>query len=412
MDIRFVEIRPIFSALMRNKTGLALIVLQVAITLAVVCNSLFIVLERFERMGRPSGIDEANTFVISSLGFAQGFDLRNAMRADLDLIRSMPGVVAATSTNTVPTSNGGWNTGVDTQALDPNGTRESKSTALYFVDEQGASAFGVKLVEGRDFRPDEIAEFTQETGIQAKVVIITEALAKALFPDESAVGKQVYGLANDDATVTIIGVMERMQQPWPRARQVEQSALIPTRLLGENYARYIIRSEPGQRDRLMKEIEEKLQASNPGRIVRGLESVESIRAASYRSDRAMMLILLTVMGALVLVTGAGIVGLASFWVTRRIKQIGTRRALGARRFNIRNYFRTENGLMVTMGVGLGVVFTYGFNLWLMQQYQAPRLPWFYLPIGALTVFALGQIAVAGPAGRAAKVSPAVATRTA
>jgi hypothetical protein len=50
---------------MRNKAGLALIVLQVAITLAVVCNSLFIILERFERMQRPSGIDESNTFIIA-----------------------------------------------------------------------------------------------------------------------------------------------------------------------------------------------------------------------------------------------------------------------------------------------------------------------------------------------------------
>jgi putative ABC transport system permease protein len=407
-----MEIRPIFSALLRNKSGLALIVLQVAITLAVVCNSLFIVLGRFERMGRPSGIDEANTFVIASLGFAQGYDLRNSMREDLDMIRSLPGVVTATTTNTVPTSNGGWSTGVDVQPLDESGTRQSKSTALYFVDEQGADAFGVKIVEGRNFTPDEIAEFTPETGIQAKVVVITEALGKALFPDESAVGKQVYGLGNDDESVTIIGVMERMQQPWLGARQIEQSALIPTRLIGDNYARYLVRTEPGQRDRLMKEVEQKLQENNPGRIVRGLESVQSIRAGSYRSDRAMMFILLGVMGALILVTGAGIVGLASFWVTRRIKQIGTRRALGARRFNIRRYFQTENGLMVAMGVALGILFTYGFNLWLMQQYQAPRLPWFYLPIGAATVFALGQLAVMGPAGRAAKVSPAVATRSA
>lgn len=407
-----MDIKPIYSALMRNKTGLALIVLQVAITLAVVCNSLFIVLERMERMGRPSGIDDANTFVIASLGFSQGYDLRNAMRADLDMIRALPGVQAATATNTVPTSNGGWNTGVDVEPLDESGTRESKSMALYFVDEHGADAFGVKLIEGRNFRADEIVDLTQETGIQAKVVIITEALAKALYPDSSAVGKPIYGIANDNEAVTIIGVMERMQQPWPRAREVEQSALIPSRPMGENYARYIIRTEPGERDRLMKEVEQKLAESNPGRIVRGLQSVESIRTSSYRNDRAMMLILLAVMGALVLVTGAGIVGLASFWVTRRIKQIGTRRALGARRFNIRSYFQTENGLMVAMGVGLGVLFTYGFNLWLMQEYQAPRLPWFYLPIGAAVVFALGQLAVWGPAGRASKVSPAVATRSA
>ena len=408
-----MDIKPVYSALMRNKSGLALIVLQVAITLAVVCNSLFIILERSERVSRPSGMNEADTFIVSSLGFTKGFDLRQSMREDLDLIRSLPGVVAATTTNTVPTSNGGWSTGLDVQPLDETGQRDSQSSALYFVDEHGVEAYGVELVEGRNFTPEEIAEFSQETGIQAKVIIVTEALAKALYPEGSAVGKSAYGLANDDGTVTIVGVIARLQQPWVGSRTVEQSTLVPTRLLGgESGARYLIRTEPGQRDRLMKEVEERLQASNSGRIVRNLESVESVRADSYRGDRAMMSILFAVMAALILVTGAGIVGLASFWVTRRIKQIGTRRALGARRFNIRGYFQTENGIMVLMGIGLGIVFTYGFNLWLMQAYQSPRLPWFYLPIGAVTVFVLGQLAVLGPAGRAARVPPAVATRTA
>lgn len=407
-----MDIKPIYSALMRNKSGLALIVLQVAITLAVVCNSLFIILQRAERVGRPSGMDEANTFVISSLGFTLNFDLAGTMRADLDAIRSLPGVVAATTINTVPTSNGGWSTGVDTEALDPNGERRAKSSALYMVDEAGIEAYGLKLVEGRNFTPEEVVEFTQETGLQARSVIVTEALAKQLYPDQSAVGKPLYGLRSGNDTSMIIGVVEKLQQPWTGARFIEQSALVPTRIASQAYSRYLVRTEPGQRDRLMKEVEEKLQAINSGRIVRDLESVQSIRDGSYRDDHAMMSILIAVMLALVLVTGAGIVGLASFWVTRRIKQIGTRRALGARRFNIRAYFQTENGIMVAMGVGLGVLLTYGFNLWLMQEYQAPRLPWFYLPIGALAVFALGQLAVLGPAGRAAKVPPAVATRAA
>src|SRR5688500_12552688 len=331
-----MDIKPIYSALMRNKSGLALIVLQVAITLAVVCNSLFIILERSERVGRPSGMDEANTFTINSLGFTKGFDLKGAMRQDLDMVRALPGVTAATTTNTVPTSNGGWSTGLDTQPLDPNGERRAQSSALYFTDEQGVESYGLKLVEGRDFTPDEIADYTQESGIDAKVIIVTEALAKALYPDEkSVVGKPVYGLGDANETVTIIGVVERLQQPWTGSRTVEQSTLVPTRLIDGEYSRYLVRTEPGQRDRLMKEVETQLQAINPGRIVRNLEAVETIRANSYRSDRAMMSILFAVMGALVLVTGAGIVGLASFWVTRRIKQIGTRRALGARRFNIR-----------------------------------------------------------------------------
>lgn len=75
-----MDIKPIYSALMRNKAGLALIVLQVAITLAVVCNSLFIIVERSELVARPSGMDEANTFRLASLGFVRDYDLKSAIR--------------------------------------------------------------------------------------------------------------------------------------------------------------------------------------------------------------------------------------------------------------------------------------------------------------------------------------------
>src|SRR5690606_11542784 len=107
---RSMELRPIFSALLRNKAGLILIVVQVAITLAVISNSLFIVLERSERVGRPSGIDDNGTFIINSLGFAAGYDVRDAMQADQAMLRAMPGVTNAIVTNTVPMSNGGWST--------------------------------------------------------------------------------------------------------------------------------------------------------------------------------------------------------------------------------------------------------------------------------------------------------------
>ena len=407
-----MEIRPIYSALMRNKPGLILIVLQVAITLAVVCNSLFIILERAERVGRPSGMNEVDTFAIESLGFAANFDVKNTIREDLDMIRAMPGVVAASTINSIPMSGGGWGAGFDTQPIDTTGTRRAKSSALYFVDEGGLDALGAKLIEGRNLRPEDVTDNSDTTGILSQSIVITKALADDLFPGESAVGKQVFGLANDDAAVTVVGVVERLQQPWSRSRFVEQSSLVPGYTLGGPQSRYIIRAEPGQRDAVMAAVEAAMQTSNTGRLVREARTVEAIRAESYQFDHAMMTILIAVMGGMIVITGLGIVGMASFWVTRRIKQIGTRRALGARKFNILRYFQTENGIMVTMGVLLGAVLTYGFNLWLMREYNAERLPWFYLPIGALTVIVLGQIAVFGPATRASRVSPAIATRSA
>ncbi len=407
-----MELRPIYSVLMRNKAGMALIVLQVAITLAVICNSLFIVIERSERVGRVSGIDEAGTFTIDSIGFAAGYDVRDTTQADLAMLRAMPGVISAIQTNTVPMSNGGWGTGLSTEPPDSTSGQPGESAALYFSDEYGLDTFGVNLIAGRNFRSDEITDLTQATGIVADSIIVTEALARKLFPDGSAVGKQVYGIGANNRIVTIVGVIERMQQPWIGSQAIEQSVLVPVRGVEGGYARYLIRAEPGQRDRLMADVEAALQSSNSGRLVRRLRSIEDVRAASYRQDRAMMTILIGTMLALVVITGLGIVGMTSFWVTRRIKQIGTRRALGARRFNIRGYFQTENGMMIVFGVVLGGLMTYGFNAWLMQNFNAERLPWYYLPTGAVIMIVLGQLAVLGPAGRAAAVPPAVATRTA
>jgi putative ABC transport system permease protein len=125
----------------------------------------------------------------------------------------------------------------------------------------------------------------------------------------------------------------------------------------------------------------------------------------------MAIILGAVIFALLAVTALGIVGMASFWVAQRTRQIGTRRALGATKFDILRYFQTENFIITTLGLIAGGVLAYGLSLWLMQQYQSPRLPWYYVPVGFVCLWLLGQLAVFGPALRASRVPPAVATRS-
>ncbi|MDR0183888.1 ABC transporter permease [Lysobacter arvi] len=411
-----MEFRPILNALMRNKTGLLLIALQVAITLAIVCNSVFIILQRIEKVNRPSGMDEAALFTITSLGFAPGFDLRGSIREDLDTLRSLPGVIDATTINSVPLSNGGWSEGVTTQPESvPEEQRKNVSTALYLVDEHGVDTLGVKIVAGRNFTAEDVSYRSKDDKGTPQSLIITQALADQLYPEGNAVGKVIYtGIGGKNAPLAIVGIMERLQAPWVGWDKVEHSMLVPQYQDGEfdsGSSRYLIRTEPGRRDEVMKEAERKLAAINDGRIVRGLHSVEEVRGDSYRQDRAMTVVLGTVIFSLLAVTGLGIVGMVSFWVTRRVKQIGTRRALGARRFDIRRYFMVENVIVVGVGIVLGLLLTYGFNLWLMKHYELPRLAWYYAPLGALTVLMLGQIAVFGPATRASRVSPAVATRT-
>jgi putative ABC transport system permease protein len=161
----------------------------------------------------------------------------------------------------------------------------------------------------------------------------------------------------------------------------------------------------------MRQVEEKMTQSNPSRILSKVRTMEQTRAEAYADDRAMAIILGVVIFCLLTITALGIVGMASFWVAQRTRQIGTRRALGATKFDILRYFQTENFIITTMGLIGGGILAYGFSLYLMREYQAPRLPWYYVPVGFVCLWILGQLAVLGPAMRASRVSPAIATRS-
>jgi putative ABC transport system permease protein len=405
-----MEIRPIVSALMRSKVALILIGLQIALTLAIVCNSLFIIGQRLERMNRPSGMNEADTFWFGSNGFGQGFDVKSVQQADLQLLRQLPGVAAATPVNSVPMSQGGWSTGV---SLTKEQKKETAGTAMYFVDTHGLDTYGLKLIAGRNFTPEEVKSFTMNDRVVPSSVIITDALAKKLFPDGDALGKQAWW--EDPATSeksTIVGIVERAQVPWMESSFVEYSTFAPAFIPYGNSTRYLVRAEPGRRDEVMKAVEQKMSEANSSRIIGKVRTIEHVRSEAYAGDRAMAIILGTVIFLLLTITALGIVGMASFWVTQRTKQIGTRRALGATKLDILRYFLTENFLITTAGLILGGVLTYAFSLWLLAHVEGAKLlPWYYVPIGFVCLWLLGQVAVLGPATRASRVPPALATRS-
>ena len=402
-----MEIGPIWRAMMRNKTGAILIALQIAVTMAIMVNAVSIMQERGRLMSRPTGIDEHNIFSITSIGFAEDFNERVTIEEDLAALRALPGVVNAIQSNSIPLSGGGWNMGLQTE---PGEGVEGPSVALYFVDEHGLDTFGLNLVAGENFSATDIGWRERSSTDWPDKTIITRATAEALFPDdpEGALGKTVY-ISGDDQ-ITITGIIEQMQAPWNGWNGVERVMLTPTHTLFKG-TRYIIRTEPGMRDKLMPQVEELLAERNKDRIVRSMRTMDETRERSYRGDASMIKILTFTIVLLIAVTSLGIVGLASFSVNRRTKQIGTRRALGASKTAILRYFMTENFIISLVGVLIGAALTIGLNIVMIEAFTLTRIAWYLVPAAMLMLLVVGQAAVFGPARRASSVPPAVATRT-
>jgi putative ABC transport system permease protein len=383
-----------------------LVALQVALTLAIVVNCMFMAKSRIEFVARPSGMDIENILTAQSIGFGDGYEHDITIETDLRLLRELPGVIAVTSANSIPMSGSGSASGFRI-SLDEDAPRETAN--YYAFDEQAADALGVVISEGRAFRDTEIQRSDFEDAERmAPQVIITRAYANNLFGDEPALGRRLYDGLDDSAE--IVGIVEHMFGAWVNWGGLENVLWFPRRPGGPT-VRYIIRAKPGQRDELIPIVEKTLTDANRNRLVRNVRSMEERVERSYEADNAIAVVLFTAVVLLLIVTGLGIVGLASFTVRQRTKQIGTRRAIGARKRDIIRYFLTENWLMTTIGLIFGSAMTLGLNYFLAAQFSIERLDVAYLFAGIVLLWLLGFLAAAEPARRASQVSPAIATRT-
>lgn len=127
-----MHLHPILSAMRRNKVGAIVIAVQMAVTLAILCNALYIIQQRLALSGRPTGTDEANLFSIDMEWVGAPADLSARVATDLEALRGLPGVADAYVTNAYPLSNSGWSQGV---SIRPKQIQETTVASTYFGDE-------------------------------------------------------------------------------------------------------------------------------------------------------------------------------------------------------------------------------------------------------------------------------------
>ncbi|HET7931606.1 MAG TPA: FtsX-like permease family protein [Rhodanobacteraceae bacterium] len=405
-----MQIQPILVALRKHKIPAFLIVLEIALACAVLCNAVFMIGQRIGEMRLPNAIDEAGISVIG----VQGLDPKLAsadIQRDLAALRELPGVTATAALNMIPLNNISWNTNVSTE---PGKLMEkdSPNVAEYMFTRGGPEALGLRLLRGRFFNDAEYAESQLGNSYlpSGHVILLTKSLAERLWPGQDALGKQLW--VGKENHYTVVGIVADVLRPSENGGGIahfhwSMFAPVSPALAIQNF---VVRSAPRDRDRIVRDGVRKLEALSPSVVVEG-KTFADIRDEFFANARSMVWMLVLVCVVMLAVTAFGIVGLTSFWVGQRRRQIGIRRAVGATRTHILQYFQTENFLLSTAGVAIGMVLAYGINLYLMQHYQMLRMPWYYLPASAIALWLLGQLAVLGPALRAANVPPVVATRS-
>jgi putative ABC transport system permease protein len=405
-----IALGPIYSSLKKNSLGALLIGLQIAVTLAILANAMHIIQARLATLQAPSGLVEDNLFTFT-IQTATAPDAQPAERvADLAKLRAIPGVSSAYATNTVPLTQSGWSMGISASR---GANARGYGAAIYFGDEQMIATLGGQLVAGRNFTPAEVTTRGPNERSWPPNIIITEELAKSLYGTEAAVGKTAYigdSESPDAKPSTVIGVIKDIRTPWSGWNQdwLSSVVLVPQSLPGSG--RMAVRTLPGEMASAMNKIQDTMLEVNRERVIDEPRTFAETRADFYRSDTAMITMLVAVIVALAMITAFGIFGMVSFWVTQRRKQIGTRRALGATKGDILLHFMTENFLIVSIGILLGWALAIGLNVWLARSFEMERLGFGWILLGSVGVYLVGQLATLKPARDAASVPPVVATR--
>lgn len=398
----------IIAALRRHRLATLLITMEIALACAVLCNAFFMLVEKGQALKMNSGVAE------SSLGVVQlsGFDAERASDLNArvtDALRAIPGVTSVGIISAVPFGEPGVRAGVNTDEAN----REFGGVLdFYLADAAAIKALEPTVLAGRLPDANEYAPVDQYVPANPPI-LVTRQLAERYWPGETAVGKNLWSMGS---RFTVIGVVEHLVVSQPGGGEAlgnDWSVLMPARPGPQLAGRYLVRASPKDLPRVFGTLQQAIAAVAPDVVFDQMASrtLPELRADYFQSARLMMALLTGVIFALLGATALGIVGLASYWVEQRRKQIGIRRALGATRTDILRYFQLENFLIVSLGIGIGLLLAYGLNLGLMRFYELPRLPLIYLPVSAALLWLLGQGAVLAPALKASAIPPMQAIRS-
>jgi putative ABC transport system permease protein len=411
-----MSIKTLSKALWRSPSGPLLLAAQVALSLMIFANVAFVIDARLDTGAGSTGLDLPNIFWIWTHGQGKDFDQQSTVKFDLEYLNLLPGVVAASINNGLPQTKQGLRSLVSPI---PDLKENKHFVFVYQTTDKIIDTLGLRLVKGRNLSADSVLPAPARADAAhvslGREVLITEHLAIKLFGNsERAVGNPIYLSLLNGGSATVVGVVELLQAAprWIPGTDFNYDVVLTPTIPPGPEANYLIRTQPGMLQAVMARVRREFGPLQRARTVVRMDTLAATAAGMRVADRTEAVILAVLCSLVLAVTMLGLFGFASFTVTSRMKEIGTRRAIGAQRSDIVRMFLLENWLITTAGIIAGSILTLAFSLQLRLLLELPRMPLIFLVGTMALVWIAGLLAALVPALRGAAVPPAVATRVA
>jgi putative ABC transport system permease protein len=378
------------------------IMVQVGLSLvALIGAGLFLMSLRNAQQMEP-GFDTHNlgmiSFDVGSLNY-EAARVKEFQRRALEVVRTTPGLRAATLSSSVPLLNGGFGRSIFPEGMDPSANRNGMFAQVDNVSPDYLETMGIPLVQGHSF-DSSVREDSP------KVVVVNETAARRFWPNADPIGKR-FKFFGDDAWVEVIGV----------ARDSKYNTLgeDPTPYMYLSLLQYpspavtvLFRTGPETRSMLgtlrsqVQELDHNLPLTNVWPI--GEVFDQALWAPRFGAGLLAIFALLAM-----LLCAVGIYGVVSYSVGQRVREIGVRLALGAQPRDVLLMVLRQSAVTMAVGLGIGLVAAFALARFIVSLLYGVRAnePLAFLAI-ALALAIVGLLASFIPARRAAHVDPMVA----
>jgi ABC-type antimicrobial peptide transport system permease subunit len=294
----------------------------------------------------------------------------------------------------------------------PVRTARNKNHELSTIVFRGVTAAYPDVVNGN---MKEGRVFTELEDLHREdVVVLGYDAEQALFPGEQAIGQQ---LLVDGNSYKVIGVFSKKKNTFSQAGDVE--VLIPYRTYRKHYPQddeniIIAQAQPGMKNvaedevRGMLRMRRRVAPDKPDNF--GISSAEELGNQFGDILGKILLYVVGVVSVGLLVGGVGVMNIMLMSVTERTREIGVRKAIGARRRDISFQFITEAMTLTGVGGLLGVLFSV-FASFIMQLVHFPSsIPWWAVILAVSVSCGIGLFFGIYPAMKAARLDPVIALR--
>ncbi|MFT4197414.1 MAG: ABC transporter permease [Pseudoxanthomonas sp.] len=409
MNISF-DIRPAWRTIVSNRLVLGILLFEVILAVAVTSNTMAIIFQRLSTVVQATGIKESGLYIIQSRPLAAVDDAVARSKSDLNAISRVAGVISAASINGVPL---GEDSFMVAASQNPDGG-SATPVNVYYGSPGFIETLGVDIVRGASFAKDGYVELDSGDNFSGLggvgQVIISQSLANRMFSGD-AVGKAIFFSSSPGHVMNVVGVAKDVLRP----SLVEDrgtnyySEFIPVIPDGKNQ-QYLMRVDSPDVSRVCADVRHALADNNPRRIISECRPFDDVKNHYFSGAYKLLWMMSAGTVFLLVITSFGVAGLMGYWLEGRKKELGIRRALGARKLDLIKMAQLEGGIVCGSGIACGALLALAANQLTGTWLSFERIPVIFIVLSMSVIFLISMVSALFPILRASLVSPIEAIR--